>query len=190
MSPATLDLDAAHRELRGLLLERSLRFGDFLLSSGRRSDFYFDGKSVTLEGRGLHLVAALMLARCRGLGVSAVGGLTLGADPIAAGIAALSGGTASPLRAFIVRKERKEHGTGRWIEGPELGPGDRCAVVDDTLTTGSSLLVARDRVVETGAEVVGALVIVDRDEGGAERLAAAGLPCHALYRRGDFPPPG
>jgi orotate phosphoribosyltransferase len=182
--------DAALRaELRALLHRRSFRFGDFLLSSGRRSDVYFDGKQVTLEGRGLHLVSRLVLARCRGLGATAVGGLTLGADPIAAGAAALSGAEPEPLRAFLVRKEVKQHGTGRAVEGPPLGPGDRCVLVDDVVTTGAGFLIALDRVRETGAEVLEALVLVDRQEGGAEALAAAGLRLHALFRRSEFPAP-
>src|SRR5665213_119436 len=96
------DLDGARLELHGLLAERAFTFGDFVLSSGRRSDFYFNGKQVTLEGRGLYLVSRLILERCRELRIDAIGGLTLGADPIVAGVAALSG-EAAPLRAFIVR---------------------------------------------------------------------------------------
>src|SRR5258708_11334924 len=178
-------------ELHGLLAARSFRFGDFVLSSGRRSDFYFDGKQVTLEGRGLFLVSTLLLTRCREVGATAVGGLTLGADPIAAGVAALSGGSAEgPLRAFIVRKEVKQHGTGRTIEGPALGPEDRCVLVDDAITTGGPFLTARDRVAETGAAVLEAAVVVDRQEGGRETLEAHGIPLFSLFLRGDFPRPG
>jgi orotate phosphoribosyltransferase len=180
---------AIRAELHELLRRRSFRFGDFLLSSGRRSDLYFDGKQVTLEGRGLHLVSRLVLDRCRELGATAVGGLTLGADPIAAGAAALSGAGPAPLRAFIVRKEVKRHGTGRTIEGPPLGPGDRCLLVDDVVTTGTGFLTALAQVRETGAEVLEALVVVDREEGGTEALAAAGLRLHALFRRSEFPAP-
>jgi orotate phosphoribosyltransferase len=180
---------ALRDELRALLHRRSFRYGDFLLSSGRRSDFYFDGKQVTLEGRGLHLVSSLVLDRCRELGVDAVGGLTLGADPIAAGVVALSGTGPTPLRAFIVRKEAKQHGTGRAIEGPALGPGDRCLLVDDVVTTGAGFLTAVEQVRATGAEVVEALALVDREEGGEAALAAAGLRLHALFRRSEFPAP-
>jgi orotate phosphoribosyltransferase len=176
-------------ELQALLHRRSFRYGDFLLSSGRRSDFYFDGKQVTLEGRGLHLVSSLVLDRCRELGVDAVGGLTLGADPIAAGVVALSGTDPTPLRAFIVRKEAKQHGTGRAIEGPSLGPDDRCLLVDDVVTTGAGFLTALEQVRATGAEVVEALALVDREEGGEAALAAAGLRLHALFRRSEFPAP-
>jgi orotate phosphoribosyltransferase len=183
------EVAAVRAELRELLHRRSFRFGDFLLSSGRRSDVYVDGKQVTLEGRGLHLVSRLVLARCRELGATAVGGLTLGADPIAAGAAALSGADPAPLRAFLVRKEVKRHGTGRAIEGPPLGPEDRCLLVDDVITTGAGFLTALARVRETGAEALEALVVVDREEGGAEALSAAGLRFHALFRRSEFPAP-
>jgi orotate phosphoribosyltransferase len=184
------DLQALRTELHALLYERSFQFGDFVLRSGRRSDFYFDGKQVTLDGRGLYLVSRLILERCRELGVSAVGGMTLGADPIAAGVAALSGAEdATPLRAYIVRKEVKDHGTGKPIEGPVLQQGQRVALVEDTITTGGAVLQAYDRVVETGADVVEAIVIVDREEGGREALAERGLPLHALFRRSEFPTP-
>ena len=181
--------DDLRAELQALLQRRSFRFGDFLLSSGRRSDFYFDGKQITLEGRGLYLASRLILDRCRELEVSAVGGLTLGADPIAAGVIALSGTDPMPLRGFLVRKEAKQHGTARSIEGPSLGPHDRCLLVDDVITSGSGFLTALEQVHATGAEVVEALVLVDREEGGEEALAAAGLRLHALFKRSQFPAP-
>lgn len=182
--------EAEREELRALIHERSFRYGEFLLSSGRRSDFYFDGKQVTLDARGLYLVGRAVLERCRQLGVDAVGGLTLGADPIAAAVAALSGGDGGPpVRAFIVRKEAKQHGTGRAIEGPPLTSGTRCAIVDDVITTGGALLRAVDAVRETGAQVVEAIVVVDREEGGRESLASAEVDLHALYQRSQFPAP-
>jgi orotate phosphoribosyltransferase len=176
-------------ELRRLVSERAFTYGDFVLTSGRRSDYYVDGKQVTLDGLGLHMVATLALERCRELGVDAVGGLTLGADPIAAAVAALSGSSDRPLTAFIVRKEVKAHGTARAIEGPPLREGMRVMLVDDTLTTGGTFLQAQERVRETGAVTVEAFCVVDREEGGADALAAAGIPVHALFRRSEFPAP-
>jgi orotate phosphoribosyltransferase len=173
-------------ELYQLLAERSFRFGDFVLSSGRRSDYYFDGKQVTLEGRGLYLVSRLILARCHEIAAVAVGGLTLGADPIAAGVAALSGAEGVPLRAFIVRKEVKSHGTGKVIEGPPLMGGDRVVLVDDVITTGGAFITAAQRVREAGATVVEAISVVDREEGGAAALAEHGIPLWSLFRRAEF----
>lgn len=184
----TNDLDAARRELHGLLAERAFTFGDFVLASGRSSDFYFNGKQVTLEGRGLYLAARLILERCRELRIDAIGGLTLGADPIAAGVAALSG-EGDPMRAFIVRKEIKDHGTGRLIEGPPLRAGDRVMVVDDVITTGGSLLQAVDALRDQPVEIVEALAIVDREEGGRENIEARGLRVHALFARSEFSAP-
>ncbi len=183
------DASELRTELHSLLASRSFRFGDFLLTSGRRSDYYVDGKQVTLDGRGLYLVARLGLAHCRDLGVHAVGGLTLGADPIAAAIAALSGKKERPLTAFIVRKEVKAHGTSKAIEGPPLAAGMRVLLVDDTLTTGGTFLQALAAVGETGATVAGALCVVDREEGGREALEAAGIALHALFTRSEFPAP-
>jgi orotate phosphoribosyltransferase len=182
------DLRAARSELHDLLADRAFRFGDFVLSSGRRSDVYFNGKQVTLEGRGLYLVSLLVLARCRELHITAIGGLTLGADPIASGVAALSGRD-QPLGAFIVRKEAKDHGTGARIEGPELHRGDRVLVVDDVITTGGSLLKAVDALAGSGVEIVEALAVVDREEGGREAIEARGIPVHALFTRSEFSAP-
>jgi orotate phosphoribosyltransferase len=182
------DLRAARSELHDLLADRAFVFGDFVLASGRRSDVYFNGKQVTLEGRGLYLVSLLVLARCRELDITAVGGLTLGADPIAAGVAALSGRDL-PLRAFIVRKQAKDHGTGALIEGPELHSGERVLVVDDVITTGGSLLKAVDALAGSGVNIVEALAVVDREEGGREAIEARGIEVHALFTRSEFSAP-
>jgi orotate phosphoribosyltransferase len=177
-------------ELRTLVAVRAFTYGDFTLTSGRKSDYYVDGKQVTLDGRGLYLVARFALEHCREHDIDAVGGLTLGADPIASAVAALSGETDRPITAFIVRKEVKAHGTGRAIEGPDLRPGQRVLLVDDTLTTGGTFLQANEAVATTGATVVGALCVVDREEGGREALEAAGITLHSLFRRREFSAPG
>ena len=126
--------------LAELLREHSLMFGDFTLVSGKKSRFYFDSKKTTLRPEGAHLVATavLELIESQGIEADAIGGMTLGADPIVCPVAALSHGSARPLRAFIVRKEAKGHGTGRQIEG-ELEPASRVVVVDDVVTTGGSM---------------------------------------------------
>ena len=173
-------------ELRELVANRAFTYGDFTLTSGRKSDYYVDGKQVTLDGRGLYLVAWFALQHCRQHDIDAIGGLTLGADPIASAVAALSGETERPLTAFIVRKEVKAHGTARAIEGPNLHAGQRVLLVDDTLTTGGTFLLASEAVLTTGATIVGALCLVDREEGGREALESAGITLHALFQRHEF----
>jgi orotate phosphoribosyltransferase len=178
--------DELRDELRELVAVRAFTYGNFTLTSGRHSDYYVDGKQVTLDGRGLYLVARFALEHCRAHDIEAVGGLTLGADPIAAAVAAMSGESTRPITAFIVRKEVKAHGTGRAIEGPPLRPGQRVLLVDDTLTTGGTFLQAREAVAATGATIVGALCVVDREEGGREALEAAGIRLDALFQRSEF----
>jgi len=138
---------------------------------------------------GLVLIGSLGLAAIRDAGWSAdaVGGLTLGADPIAYAIAYASASTGAPLRAFTVRKEAKAHGTGRLIEGP-FRAGDRVVVIEDVITTGGSALRALDAVRAAGATAVGVLAVVDREEGGREALEAAGVPVRALARASEILP--
>lgn len=135
---------------------------------------------------GMALIGPLGLAALRDAAwvADAVGGLTLGADPIAVAISYASAATAEPLRAFTVRKEPKQHGTGRLIEGP-FRPGDRVVVIEDTITTGGSARRAIDAVRAAGGSVVGVLALVDREEGGAEALRALGVEVVALTRAGE-----
>ena len=170
-----------------MLAERSARRGQFTLASGRQSTLYIDARLTTMSPDGLALIGPLALAALHEVDwrVNAVGGLTLGADPISYAIAYASAHTASPLRAFTVRKEAKAHGTGRLIEGPFL-EGDRVAVIEDVITTGGSALRAVDAVRTAGGTVVGVLALVDREEGGRDALVSAGLPVVALARASDI----
>lgn len=176
-----------HRELVALLRERSVRTGTFTLASGRVSDLYVDTRQTTLHARGSALVARLLLARLRPE-VVAVGGMTLGADPIACAAAAWSEAVLGrPVHAFLVRKEAKAHGTGNPVEGMgNLSAGDPVCVVEDTTTTGGSLLKAVERAREAGLRVVQCVTVVDRQEGAAEALAAAGLTLEALTTRAEL----
>ncbi len=169
-----------------LLKERSVRWGRFTLASGRESDFYVDGKQTTLHAEGAWLIGNLIVERLHPE-VGAVGGLTLGADPIAAAVAAVSFSRGRPVHGFIVRKDVKGHGTGRWVEGRGNVPdGMGVCIVEDTTTTGGSLLAAVDRAEAEGLRVLQCLTVVDREEGAAEALAARGLELHALVRRSDL----
>jgi orotate phosphoribosyltransferase len=174
-------------ELLELLATRSAKRGRFTLTSGRQSSLYIDARLTTMSPDGLVRIGALGLEALRTAGwtVDAVGGLTLGADPIAYAISFASASTDAPLRAFTVRKEAKAHGTGRLIEGPFL-VGDHVAVIEDVITTGGSALRAIDAVRAAGGTVRGVLALVDREEGGRAALEAAGLEVIALTTAGEI----
>jgi orotate phosphoribosyltransferase len=166
-----------------LLLERSFRVGDFVLSSGLRSRYYVDCRTTTTHAEGQALIGRLGLAALReaGLAPHAVGGLTLGADPVAYAIAHAGWLAGDPVNAFTVRKEPKAHGTGKRVEGC-FAAGDRVVVVEDVVTTGGSALKAAQAVEAEGGTVLAVLALVDREEGGREAIERAGYPVHALYR--------
>jgi orotate phosphoribosyltransferase len=176
-----------HDRLLSILAARSARRGQFTLASGRQSTLYIDARLTTMSPDGLALIGPLALTALRetGWSVDAVGGLTLGADPISYAIAYASAVSDAPIRAFTVRKEPKSHGTGRLIEGP-FHTGDRVVVVEDVITTGGSALRAVDAVRQAGGSVIGVLALVDRQEGGREALEAAGLSVLALTRATDI----
>ena len=166
--------------LAELIKQRALRFGEFSLASGQTSSYYIDGKQISLHGEGLYLLASLILDDLAPQ-VEAVGGMTLGADPIAGAVAALAAERGRDLAAFIVRKERKERGTRQQVEGP-LHPGVRVAVLEDVMTTGGSALRAIEALQrEYQADIVQVIVMVDRLQGGRENLAAAGFALTALF---------
>lgn len=166
-----------------LLAARSARRGSFTLASGRQSSLYIDARLTTMSPEGLSLIGPLALQALDDAGwhVDAVGGLTLGADPIAYAISYASAHTEKPIRAFTVRKEAKTHGTGKLIEGP-FQPGDRVAVVEDVITTGASALRAAETVHREGGAVVGVLALVDRQEGGREAIEAKGYKVVSLVQ--------
>lgn len=173
---------ASRREaLLDLLATRSTRRGSFVLSSGKTSNVYVDARLTTMSPEGLVLIGELGVAElAREFGtVDSVGGLTLGADPIAYAIAFHSAASASPIRAFTVRKEAKAHGTGKLVEGP-FRQGDRVVVIEDVITTGGSALRAVAALREVDAQVLGVLALVDREEGGREALEAERLRVVAL----------
>lgn len=173
--------------LISLLATRSARRGSFTLASGKHSSLYIDARLTTMSPEGLSLIGPLGLEALRSAHwkVSAIGGLTLGADPIAYAISYASANTASPIRAFTVRKEAKAHGTGKLIEGP-FEARDRVAVVEDVITTGASAGRAIDAVRAAGGEVVGVLALVDRQEGGREFLEQMGLPVVSLVTAAEI----
>ena len=172
---------ASLNELHQLLALRSAKRGKFTLSSGRESTLYIDARLTTMSPEGLVLVGQLGLYALENSewDVQAVGGLTLGADPIAYAIAFASGLSGRPIRAFTVRKEAKSHGTGQLIEGP-FQRGDRVAIVEDVITTGASALRAATTVQANGGTIAGVLAVVDRSEGGRDAIQQKGFPVIAL----------
>jgi orotate phosphoribosyltransferase len=176
-----------HDRLLSILAERSARRGQFTLASGRQSTLYIDARLTTMSPDGLALIGPLALAALRDIAwnIDAIGGLTLGADPISYAIAYASATTNEPLRAFTVRKEAKAHGTGRLVEGP-FREGDRVAVIEDVITTGGSALRAVEAIRTAGGFVSGVLALVDREEGGREALESAGLPVLTLARASEI----
>jgi orotate phosphoribosyltransferase len=170
--------------LLDLLVTHSVRHGDFVLSSGRRSDQYVDARMTTMHPIGLSLIGPLGLEAMAGAGWTAdsVGGLTLGADPVAYAIAYASVQAGRPVRAFTVRKEAKAHGTGKRIEGPFVA-GDNVVVIEDVITTGGSAMNAVAAVRAQSGNVLGVLAVVDRGEGGREAIEADGIPVRVLVDR-------
>jgi orotate phosphoribosyltransferase len=175
-------LSSAHDQLCELLAERSLRLGDFELASGKRSDYYIDCRTTTMHAHGQVLIgrAGLDAILEAGLRPDAVGGLTMGADPIAYAIAAESWRSGDPIHAFSVRKRAKRHGRGQLIEGC-FEPGARVVIVEDVITTGGSALKACESVNQARGEVLGVLGLVDREEGGRQALEDAGLRTLVLF---------
>ena len=172
--------DCARKELLELFRERALQRGRFVLASGRQSDYYVDAKLVSFHPRGAYLSARWILELVRGEQVDAVGGMALGAVPIACAVAALSCGEGRLLPAFAVRKESKGHGTQKRIEG-YLRPGWRVVLLEDVISTGRSTLQAVAQVEAAGARVFKVLALLDRLMGGKETLAEAGYPLESLF---------
>lgn len=175
------DRDALQQMIRA----KALRFGDFTLASGKKAKYFLDGKQVTLDAAGARLVGEGILDLLADKLPTAVGGMSIGADPITSSVITLAGVRGLPLLGFLVRKELKGHGTNRFIEGP-VKPGDTAVIVEDVVTTGGSSLLAIDRAQEYGLKIQEVVAIVDRLEGGAENFKARGIPFRSLFTIRDF----
>ena len=180
------DLTQMQQRLKELLLQKSYREGRIKLSSGRESDFYIDGKQTTLDAEGAFLCGSLLygLINREGQSIGGVGGMTLGADPLVTAVSIVSYLEGNPIPAFIVRKEPKSHGTENYIEGREnLEAGASVALLEDVVTTGGTLLQVIERVKTQGLKVGLVATVVDRQEGGAEALAAEGFTLISVFTR-------
>jgi orotate phosphoribosyltransferase len=179
------DHAADRAALQALVRDLALVHGRVTLSSGREADYYVDLRRVTLSGRAAPLVGRVMLELTRDLDYDAVGGLTMGADPVAAAMLHAAAAEGRQLDAFVVRKEAKAHGMQRRIEGPDVS-GRRVLVLEDTSTTGGSPMAALQAVREAGATPVAVAVIADRATGAAARIEAEGVPYRYAYSLEDL----
>ena len=191
MSPASSAPMSAKDDLKTMLLVKSVRTGDFTLASGKKSDLYVDCRVTALDNRGAHWIGQagwdLVLGKieAEGLEVDAIGGMTMGADPISLVVGMASSEHEKALQVFTVRKEPKEHGRGKQIEG-NFKEGDRVVVVDDVITTGGSTLKAIKAIRAAGGEVVFCLVLVDREEGGRPAIEEDGVPVVSIFTRSEL----
>ncbi len=175
------------KKLIELILQRAFKYSKepvFKLVSGRMSNYYFNCKAVTLHPEGMHLIGNLIFDIIKDLNVKAIGGLTLGADPVAYAVSYASYLKDRPIGAFVVRKTAKAHGTMQWIEG-DVKKGDRVVIVDDVITTGKSTIEAVARAKEAGLEIVKVICLVDRQEGGRENIEALGHKVDAVVLRDE-----
>ncbi len=172
--------------LMALIRDKALKFGDFTLASGKKAKYYLDGKQVTLDPAGARLIGEGILDLFSADAMpAAVGGMSIGADPITAAVVTMSAVRGTPVRGFMVRKQPKGHGTNQYIEGP-VRPGDEVVVVEDVVTTGGSSLTAIERIEQFGMKVRQVIAIVDRMEGGAEAFSQRGYPLSSLLTIRDF----
>ncbi len=168
-----------------LIIEKAFKYSEkpvFKLVSGRMSNYYFNCKAVTLHPEGMFLIGNIIFNLIKSLNVKGIGGLTLGADPIACAVAYTSYLKEKPMEAFVVRKNAKSHGTMQWIEG-NIKSGDKVVIVDDVITTGKSTIEAITRTRETGLEIVKVIVLIDRQEGGREAVESMGYKLDSIVTR-------
>jgi orotate phosphoribosyltransferase len=171
--------------LKDLVIEKAFRYSEtpsFKLVSGKMSNYYFNCKAVTLHPEGMYLTGNILFDFIKDSDINGIGGLTLGADPIACAVAYTSYAKGAPVEAFVVRKTPKSHGTMQWIEG-NIVQGDRVAIVDDVITTGKSTIEAVGRAQEAGLKIVKVISLIDRQEGGREAIEALGFPFAAIVTR-------
>lgn len=179
--------DSVRDQLRQMLLDRSMRFGEFVLSSGATSNYYIDVRKTSLHPLGLKMIARLFWEQLEQDDITAVGGLTLGADPLVAGVLWWSHDAGKPLEGFLVRKVAKDHGLRGQVEG-NLAGHKRVAILDDVITSGESALIAAESAESYKAEVVRVLAVVDREQGAQQIFQQRGYPFTPLFSIGDLLP--
>ena len=183
-----MNLIKAEKRLLEILLQKSFKYSEdpiFKLVSGRMSNYYINCKTTTLDPEAMLLIGHLFYYRVKPLHINAIGGLTLGADPIAFATSMVSGMQDDAINAFVVRKKAKEHGLMKWIEG-NVQEGDKVVIVDDVVTTGQSTIEAIDLARESNLNVIKAIALVDRQEGGRENIEKRNVPFASVFTRDDL----
>lgn len=182
-----MEITEIRKRLMAIIMEKSFRYSEepFTLSSGLKSNYYFDCKKTTLDPEGMSLVGRIIFDMLKDSGVDAVGGLSLGADPIANAVALISFQEGRPIKPFIVRKDAKGHGTKNRIEG-NVKAGDRVAILDDVITTGASTITALEAAKEAGLVIDRVIVLVDREEGGAENILKHADRLEPVFKRSEI----
>ncbi len=174
------------KQLFTILKKNSFKRKRVILSSGKASNFYFDGRISSLISSGAYLIAEILLDMIKYDKIDAIGGLTLGADPIIGATVAISFGKSRPINGFIVRKDEKKHGMKRKIEGPALKKSSRVVIIDDVVTTGSSTIQAIKSVQEIGCKIVRVIAVVDRNEGAKENIEKCKCKLESIFTKADF----
>jgi orotate phosphoribosyltransferase len=181
-------MDSEERDrLRQMLLDRSMRFGEFVLSSGATSNYYIDVRKTSLHPDGLRLISKMFVEMLKADQVTAVGGLTLGADPLVAGVMLESANQGRPIEGFLVRRNTKDHGLRGQVEG-NLAGHKRVAILDDVITSGESALIAAEAAESYKSEVVRVLAVVDREQGAGQVFQQRGYPFTPLFSIGELLP--
>ncbi|MBI5149640.1 MAG: orotate phosphoribosyltransferase [Candidatus Omnitrophica bacterium] len=183
-----IELHKERQDLLDLLTKDAYAKGKVILSSGKESDYYVDARRVTLTARGAYLCARLILDAVRGESYDAIGGPTLGADPMVGAIGVVSLQAGNPVNTFIIRKAPKTHGKQQQVEGPELRKGGRVILIDDVATTGKAFLESLDVLTPMGIHVLKAVCVLDRNEGAKQALAQKGVPLVALFNISEIHP--
>ncbi len=184
----SMDIRDKKQRLADIIIEKSFKYRDdppFTLASGRTSNYYFNCKPTTLDPEGMNLIGEIVFSMLSDADVTAAGGLTLGADPIANALAVISYQKGKPIKSFIVRKDVKAHGTRSALEG-NVHPGERIVIIDDVITTGGSTITAIERAREAGLEIDRVIALIDREEGGRENILAHADRVDAVLTRTEI----
>lgn len=180
-----MDVESLKKSLK-VVVEDAVLKGEFTLSSGQKSTYYIDGKMVSLTQKGAHLSAQVLFSMIQVMEISAIGGPSVGANPLVSTLGHVCFERGKPLKMFYVRRHEREHGTEKWIEGPPIGEDDKVVIIEDVITTGGSAIHTANKVRETGAKVDTVFCLVDRQAGGTENLKKEGLELRPIFTAAEL----